>query len=130
MSIYLYAFKSLATHESAHPGLWSMRELRVLLLFHGRDVDPFYRRPQEKKNENGTCGGEIRRRERCGIIDQMDARPYTVFCVKLCHESVLLLNPKTVHESGILKKKNKEHHKKRERKLKVSLSVSAFFGRE
>ena len=41
-------------------------------------------------------------RERCGIIDQLDARLYTVFCVKFCHESVLLSHPKTVQELGIL----------------------------
>ena len=37
-------------------------------------------------------------RECCAKIDQLVARLYTVFCVRLCHESVLLLHPKTVHE--------------------------------
>ena len=41
----------LATHEYAHPVLWSMRELKVLLLFHKRDVGPFHSRPQGKKHE-------------------------------------------------------------------------------
>lgn len=47
--------QSLATHESAYPGLWSVRELRVLLLFHGGHVGPFHGRPQKKKNSNETC---------------------------------------------------------------------------
>ena len=41
--------QSLATHESAYTGLWSVRELRVLLLFHGGHVGPFHGRPQKKK---------------------------------------------------------------------------------
>ena len=47
-------------------------------------------------NENGTC--KVEREDMEGTV----ARHYTVFCVKLCHESVLLLHPKTVHESSIL----------------------------
>ena len=48
--------QSLAAHKSAPPGLWSMRELRVLLLYHGLDVGPFHGRPQEKKIQMAPVG--------------------------------------------------------------------------
>ena len=70
--------QSLATPESAHSGLWSMRELKVLLLFRGRDVGPFHGRPQKKKMQMRPVGWREKTwRERCGIIDQLDARSYT-----------------------------------------------------
>ena len=52
--IFMPLTQSLATPESAHSGLWRIRELRVLLLFHGRDVGPFHGRTH-KKNENEAC---------------------------------------------------------------------------
>ena len=80
-----------------------MGELRVLLIFHERDVGSFHGRHQGTKMKMEHVGWREKTwRERCGIIDQLDARLNTVFCVKFCHESVLLLHLKTVQELGIL----------------------------
>ena len=60
--------QSLATPESAHSGLWSMRELRVLLLFHGRDVGPFHGRPQKKKKKNANEACRVEREDMEGTL--------------------------------------------------------------
>ena len=53
--------QSAAFQESVYPGLWSMRELRSLLLFPGRDVGlsngnhPRPCPPLPPPNVRGTC---------------------------------------------------------------------------